>query len=57
MTLQVWSPLLWAVKDNNAPVLQQLIGDGHSPDEKDSKLYQVSSLLVVYSYCQVAYSR
>ena len=33
-------PLLCAVKDNNAPV--QLIGDGHIPDEKDSKLYQVS---------------
>ena len=34
MSGEVWSPLMWAVKDNNTPVLQQLIADGHDPNEK-----------------------
>ena len=34
MSGEVWSPLMWAVKDNNTPVLQQLIADGHDPNER-----------------------
>merc|ERR1719238_111938 len=37
---EVWSPMLRAVKDNNTHILEQLLLDGHKPDERDSKLFQ-----------------
>lgn len=40
VTGEVWSPLMWCVKDNNAALVRQFLSDGADANMRDSKLYQ-----------------
>ena len=40
VTGEVWSPLMWCVKDNNAALVRQFLRDGADANQRDSKLYQ-----------------